>query len=133
MSGFDYFKMAFERFGDFKGRSRRSEYWYFALFNAIISYALMFLGSLISSNVGMGLYGLYVLAAIVPGVAVAVRRMHDVGKTGWLLLIGLIPIVGAILLLIWFVTEGEHSSNKWGPNPKYGSDDVSDHLVDETV
>lgn len=134
MNGFDYYKLAFQKYADFSGRSRRSEYWYFTLFNALIGYGLLFIGGAINETLGFGLYAIYLLAAIVPGIAVAIRRMHDTGRSGWWVLIGLIPLVGAILLIVWFATDGVRETNKWGSNPKYASDDVTDHLVDsETV
>lgn len=134
MNGIDYYKLAFQRYADFEGRSRRSEYWYFALFNALAAYALLFIGGFINPFVGVGLYGIYILGAIIPSLAVAVRRMHDVGKSGWLLLISLIPLVGAILLLIWFVTDSDPGVNQWGDSPKYSDGHaVEDHLVDDDL
>ena len=134
MNGIDYFKLAFERYADFEGRSRRSEYWYFVLFNTLASYALLFVGGFVSPMGGMVLYVIYVLAAIIPSFAVAIRRMHDVGKSGWLLLIGLIPLVGGILLLVWLATDSDPGDNQWGPSPKYRVlEYVEDHLIDDDV
>lgn len=135
MSGFNYYKLAFQKYADFSGRSRRSEFWYFALFNMLVAMALFFIGSAINEVMGLALYGIYVLAAFIPGLAVAVRRLHDSGRSGWWYLIGLVPLVGFILLIVWFATDGVREQNKWGSNPKYGSGgDVMDHLVDdETV
>ena len=101
---------------DFSGRARRKEYWMFTLFNVIIA----IITSLIDSMLGLGgiLYGLFVIATLLPGLAVCVRRLHDVGKSGWWYLIALIPLIGGIVLLVWFCTEGEWEDNKWGPNPK---------------
>ncbi|MCU0376541.1 MAG: DUF805 domain-containing protein [Chitinophagaceae bacterium] len=113
-------------FGNFRGRARRSEYWYFALFNFIFAIVAMLLDNLIGTTFDIEgvpipygyIYLLYVLAVFIPGLAVAVRRLHDVGKSGWFLLIVLIPLIGAIWLLVLYFTEGQPGENKWGPNPK---------------
>ena len=67
------------------------------------------------------LYVVYGLGVIVPGLAVAVRRLHDTNKSGWMLLIGLIPLVGSILLLVFYFTDGDPGTNRFGPSPKYVS------------
>ncbi|MEZ4910002.1 MAG: DUF805 domain-containing protein [Saprospiraceae bacterium] len=108
------FITVFKRWNDFSGRSRRKEYWMFVLITTIISFGLMVLGE-VSSIFGI-LYFLFALATIIPNIAVGVRRMHDVGKSGWFLLI---PIYNLILAL----TEGERGPNKWGPDPKGGGYD----------
>ena len=113
-------------FGNFRGRARRSEYWYFALFNFIFAIVAMLLDNLIGTTFDIEgvpipygyIYLLYVLAVFIPGLAVAVRRLHDVGKSGWFLLIVLIPLIGAIWLLVLYFTDGQPGENKWGPNPK---------------
>lgn len=136
MNGFDYYKLAFQKYADFSGRSRRSEYWYFVLFNALISWALLFLGGVIGEVVGLALYGIYALAAIIPSLAVLVRRLHDTGRSGWWFLIAFIPLVGGILLIVWLATDGVGEQNRWGSNPKYGygeGGDVTDHLVDDDL
>ncbi len=123
----DYFLQALRKFGDFKGRARRSEYWYFTLFVMIFAIvAIVIDGILWETPI---LYLLVVLASIVPSLAVAVRRLHDTGHSGWYYLIALIPLAG-ILLLVWFVQDSDPGPNKWGPNPKeVGNDDIIDHLV----
>ena len=111
-----------KKYGVFKGRARRKEYWYFVLFNLIFVIAAMILDRLFGtfdSNSGYGvIYGLYVLAVFVPGLAVSVRRLHDLGKSGWWLLIALIPLVGGIWLIVLYATEGQHIDNQYGPDPK---------------
>ena len=107
---------------DFKGRSRRKEYWMFVLFNFIITLVLALLDNMFDlvpfgSNVGL-LCGIYAFLMLIPGLAVTVRRLHDIGKSGWWILVALIPIVGPILLLIWYCTPGEISDNFYGPDPK---------------
>ena len=117
----DWYLKVLKQYADFNGRARRSEYWYFFLFNILISFAIGFISGLI----GLPFLGaLYSLAVLIPGIAVAVRRMHDIGKSGWILLAGLIPIIGSIYILILFVTDGDAGDNKYGPNPKESSVEV---------
>jgi uncharacterized membrane protein YhaH (DUF805 family) len=110
------------QYADFSGRARRSEYWMFTLFNVIFAIVAMILDNVLGTaiqGIGYGLiYILYVLVLFIPGLAVAARRLHDVGKSGWMFLIVLIPIVGAIWLLVLFCKDGQPGDNKWGQNPK---------------
>ena len=104
-----------KKYADFKGRARRKEYWMFVLFNVIISIVISAVGALIE----MPLLGnLYSLAVLLPGLAVGVRRLHDINKSGWYILIALIPLIGAIWLLILLAKEGDVGENQYGPNPK---------------
>ncbi|MFN8305197.1 MAG: DUF805 domain-containing protein [Ferruginibacter sp.] len=103
MNPFNYYVNVLKNYANFEGRARRSEYWYFTLFHFIIAMVL--------SYASMILYAVYVLGVLVPGIAVAVRRMHDVGKSGWYCLI---PIYNLILAL----TPGVSGSNEYGPDPK---------------
>ena len=103
------FKLFFLRYADFGGRSRRGEYWWASL-------AIGILGTVISAIVP-DLSWIWSLAVMVPGVALCVRRLHDIGKSGWYYLFVLIPLVGPILLLIWFCKDSARD-NIWGPNPK---------------
>ncbi|WEM43550.1 DUF805 domain-containing protein [Photobacterium sp. DA100] len=106
----------------FKGRARRQEYWYFFLFNIIISIALSMLDSALGNpgaGEGAGIIGtIYSLAVLVPSIAVGVRRLHDIGRTGWWMLIGLIPLIGLLVLLYFFVQDSQAAANEYGPNPK---------------
>lgn len=88
----------------FEGRANRSEYWYWVLFTSIIGW-IPFIGYIAS------------LVFMLPSLAVAVRRLHDIGKSGWWYLFVLIPIVGWILLIVWFCTASQEGENKYGPNP----------------
>jgi uncharacterized membrane protein YhaH (DUF805 family) len=110
------------KYAVFSGRARRREYWFFALFNFIISLVLValdFLFGTIDPQAGAGLLsGLYALAVLIPSLAVSVRRLHDTGRSGWWLLIALVPLIGAIVLLVFFVTDSEAGANQYGPNPK---------------
>ncbi len=111
-----------KKYAVFSGRARRKEYWFFVLFNLIISLVLTFIDSAfgtLNEETGYGLLsGVYSLAVLIPSLAVAVRRLHDTGRTGWWLLIGLIPLIGLIVLLIFFVQDSKPGDNEYGPNPK---------------
>jgi uncharacterized membrane protein YhaH (DUF805 family) len=85
----------------------------------------------ISPEVPYGpIYILYGLALFIPGLAVAVRRLHDIGKSGWMILVALIPLIGGIWLLILLVKEGDSGSNEYGPDPKNPDVAVEDHIVE---
>ena len=110
-----------KKYAVFSGRARRKEFWMFALFNAIFSVVAAILDYVLgfAGEEGLGLISaLYSLALFIPGLAVQVRRLHDVGKSGWWIFISLIPIIGAIWLLILSVTDSEPGENRYGPNPK---------------
>jgi uncharacterized membrane protein YhaH (DUF805 family) len=111
-----------KQYADFSGRARRTEYWMFVLFNIIFAIVAVILDNVLGTaiqGIGYGLiYGLYVLGMLIPGIAVVVRRLHDVGKSGWMFLIVFIPLVGAIWLLVLLFSDSEQDNNKWGQNPK---------------
>ncbi|MDO4175847.1 MAG: DUF805 domain-containing protein [Bacillota bacterium] len=119
MDFFGAVKTVFSKYAVFNGRARRSEYWWFALFNFIVTAILSFIWGIIfgtdSTNI---LTTIYSLAVFLPGLAVSVRRMHDIGKSGAWILIGFIPIVGTILMIIWCAQDSQPGSNMYGPNPK---------------
>ena len=122
----NWYLKVLNQYSDFNSRARRKEYWMFALVNFIISTlivgvdnALGFSFNYIGNVSGTGVFNLlYNLLILIPSLAVAVRRLHDIGKSGWMLLIGLIPLVGAIWLLIFLLRDSEAGENKYGPNPK---------------
>ena len=118
----NWYLKCLKQYADFSGRARRKEFWMFTLFNAIFGFVFGFIDGLLGwtdPEIGLGvLSGIYSLAVLVPGVAVTVRRLHDVGMSGWKLLYALIPIVGPIILLVSYCTAGDSGSNKWGPDPK---------------
>lgn len=118
----DWYLKVLKQYADFNGRARRKEYWMFALFNLIITVGLGVVAGIIRTPI---LGTLYTLAVLVPGLAVSVRRLHDIGKSGWTLLFGLIPIVGAILLIVWAASEGTSGNNPYGPDPKEGEPGVT--------
>ena len=117
-----YKKVVLENYSNFNGRARRSEYWYFALVNIIVLIVAAVLDNLLGINFDPLPYGYiyfaYALAVFVPGLAVSVRRLHDVNKSGWFYLIVLIPLIGAIWLLVLFFTEGDKAANQYGEDPK---------------
>ena len=115
----NWYLKCLQQYGYLNGRARRSEYWYFSLFNFIIAFAIGFLltpilGPTISIRIGY----IYGFAVFIPSVAVGVRRLHDIGKSGWFILLSLIPLVGPIVLLIFYCMDSEPGENQWGPNPK---------------
>ncbi|KUG08039.1 DUF805 domain-containing protein [Solirubrum puertoriconensis] len=117
-----YFLHALKNYATFSGRARRKEYWMFTLFNIIFAIAAMVLDNVLGlafDGIGYGMiYGLYSLGMLIPGLAVAVRRMHDVNKSGWFLLIGFVPLIGAIWLLVLMCSEGTRGDNQYGTDPK---------------
>jgi uncharacterized membrane protein YhaH (DUF805 family) len=143
----DWYLMVWKRYADFSGRSRRKEYWMFALYNFLIVFALALVAAIgmafifhVNGNewsdwngssivIAVMLFtplGLYFLALIIPGIAVAVRRFHDSGKSGWLLLLiivlGIIPFIGLIASIIRIVImclDSDPGVNQYGPSPKY--------------
>ncbi|MDN3669069.1 DUF805 domain-containing protein [Echinicola jeungdonensis] len=117
-----YYLKGLHQYADFKGRARRKEYWMFTLFNILISIAAVLLDNLIGWTIGAFTYGpiflTYLLAIFLPSLGVTVRRLHDIGKSAWLVLIAFIPFIGAIWLLILMVADGDPYPNKYGNNPK---------------
>lgn len=116
----NWYLKVLKQYADFSGRARRKEYWMFVLFNLIIAIALGIIDGMMGTmEAGFGLLGvIYSIAVFIPGLAVSVRRLHDVGKSGWMLLVALIPIIGGIWLLVLVASDGQHGENKYGPSPK---------------
>jgi uncharacterized membrane protein YhaH (DUF805 family) len=130
MNGFDYYMSALKKYADFSGRSRRSEYWYFALFNFLFAIGAVLIDGLIGMPI---LYFIYILGTLIPGLAVLVRRLHDTNRSGWWFLIALVPLVGGIVLLVFLATDSDPNENQYGLNPKDPTaidDDISRHLVE---
>jgi uncharacterized membrane protein YhaH (DUF805 family) len=113
-----------KKYVDFSGRARRKEYWMFYLFNMIFAIAAVILYTILgiaSEDLAFGvrvLYGLFAFATLLPTLSATVRRLHDVGKSGWWVLISLIPLIGTIWLLVLIVTDSQPGDNQYGPNPK---------------
>jgi len=106
----------------FSGRARRKEYWYFVLFNILISIGLSFIDAAtgtVNAETGYGLLSsIYSLAVLIPSLAVLMRRLHDTDRSGWWILIGLIPVIGWIVLLVFLVQDSHPGQNQYGDNPK---------------
>jgi uncharacterized membrane protein YhaH (DUF805 family) len=126
----EWYLKVMRQYADFSGRARRKEYWMFILFNVIFAIIAMVLDNVLGLNFEEGsggpIYIIYALIALIPGLAVAVRRLHDVGKSGWMFFIVLIPIIGSIWLLVLMCSEGESSSNAYGSNPKDASAELNE-------
>lgn len=118
-----WYLLAIRNYAVFSGRSRRKEYWYFTLFNLLITMALAVADTLtgtFSAATGMGLLGgIYTLGVVLPSIAVLIRRLHDTDRSGWWIWIGLIPLVGTIVLLVFLVSDGTPETNRFGPSPKH--------------
>jgi uncharacterized membrane protein YhaH (DUF805 family) len=112
----EWYLKVLKNYAGFSGRARRKEYWMFFLFNVIASGVLWVLDALVGTAPFLG--GLYFLAVVIPGIAVTVRRLHDTGRSGWWLLIVLVPVIGSIALLVFMAQEGHAGANLYGPNPK---------------
>ena len=109
------------KYADFSGRSRRTEYWVFTLINLAFAFGLGFVDGLagLAGEGGYGpLGGLYALAVLIPSFAVGVRRLHDINRSGWWLLIMIVPLIGAIVLIVFLASDSQPGSNQYGPNPK---------------
>ena len=123
----EWYLRVWQRYAEFTGRSRRMEYWMFTLINSLIIFILC------AGVVGFGvmkqpvigatsslILGAYTIAALIPCLSVTVRRLHDIDKSGWWILISLVPIVGGITLLVFTVLDGTRRVNQFGPDPKPG-------------
>lgn len=127
--------MPLRRYAEFTGRSRRKEYWMFALMQWLVAAAvgllviLLYLTTTTETQMMMVLTpvlilaGLFSLFCLVPGIAVTIRRLHDTDRSGWNLLWGLVPLVGGFILLYFYVSDGDSGSNRFGPDPKGGDMD----------
>ena len=116
-----WFLKCLRQYADFKGRARRKEYWMFLLFDAIFAIVAGGIDYVAGTSSHGVFYGLFILGTFIPSTAVAVRRLHDIGKSGWMYLVVLIPLIGAIWLLILFVRDSQEGENQYGPNPKTGN------------
>lgn len=109
----DYWKLAVvSRYAKFDGRANRAEYWWFALANAIVQIVLFALSR--AATIFLVLYLAYALALLIPSIAVGIRRLHDTNRSGWWLLISLVPCVGLIVLILVFATQGDTRPNRYG-------------------
>ncbi len=108
-------KTVLTKYVDFNGRARRSEYWYFVLFNLLVNFVV----GIVVNLTGLTFLSYIVsLALLLPGLGVCVRRLHDIGK-GWAwILLALIPLVGGIILIVFYCQDSQPGDNQYGPNPK---------------
>ncbi|MEM0950998.1 MAG: DUF805 domain-containing protein [Cyanobacteria bacterium P01_H01_bin.74] len=112
----------YRRYADFSGRSNRKEYWSFTIFGAMIAFSVSILNLLTGSGDGISffsiLYALFVIGSLIPNLAVTVRRLHDSNKSGWWFLVALIPLLGAIALLVLTLLPGTDGENQYGEQPE---------------
>lgn len=133
----NYYLDVFRKYAVFEGRARRSEYWYFTLMNFIIALVFFLIVLIITGStestelfiIGYSIFVLYALVCFVPSLALIVRRLHDVGKSGWFIFIGLIPIIGSIWLLVLYCTEGDSGPNEYGEDPKGGYNEADESEI----
>ncbi|MGH9535257.1 MAG: DUF805 domain-containing protein [Terriglobales bacterium] len=125
-----WYLQAIRQYATFNGRARRKEYWFFELFCCLITLGMLLVGFAMSAGYPpavargvrggtMALYILFDLAMLLPGLAVSVRRLHDTGRNGLWLLISMVPLVGGIVLLVFFLLDSDPGTNSFGPNPKF--------------
>jgi uncharacterized membrane protein YhaH (DUF805 family) len=104
----------FSNYVNFSGRAIRSEYWYWVLFVILAEIVTSIIDYVIGAKITTGLFG---LATFLPSLAVAIRRLHDIDRTGWWIFLVLIPLIGAIVLIVWYCTKGTEGPNRFGPDP----------------
>ena len=117
MSFVDAIRSGFTQYVGFAGRARRSEFWYFYLFTILLSIVASIVQRAMTNSTNGIVTTIIGLAIVLPYLAVAVRRLHDTSRSGWWLLIGLIPVVGTIILIVFWVQDS-HGDNQYGPSPK---------------
>lgn len=118
LSLWGYFVRCFTtHYFNFQGRARRAEYWGFGLFMALIAIALGILAATVIGDFGYVFVGLFVLATIIPSISLSVRRIHDIGLSGWFVLVNFVPYVGSIVMLVFSLLPSQARVNKWGPIP----------------
>ena len=112
----DWFVKCLKNYATFTGRARRKEYWYFVLVQFIILIVAQIIDAILGTE--FVFYAIVALALFIPSFAAAVRRLHDTGRSGWWSLIALIPLIGAILLIIWLASDTKQENNQWGQPAK---------------
>lgn len=124
----------FNNYVEFSGRACRSEFWYWALFVFVASFCLGILDiAVFPSDEWSPLSTVFSLAVFLPGLAVGARRLHDINRSGWWLLLWLVPLIGWVILIVWAIFEGTPGENRFGPNPLEGNDSSSDNGVSADV
>jgi uncharacterized membrane protein YhaH (DUF805 family) len=121
MTPIDWATRPLKKYADFSGRAPRAEYWWFYLLVLVVYFVAMIIDSMMGSNFGGSGYGIMTavagLALLIPSIAAGARRLHDTDRSGWWLLIAFIPLIGAIVLLVFFVTQGTQGPNRYGEDP----------------
>lgn len=107
----EWYLAVLKQYAVFTGRARRKEFWMFVLINLIIAIVLGWISEVVSS--------VYGLAVLLPAIGVAIRRLHDTGRTAWWLLLNFIPVIGTIILIVFYAQDSERGTNEYGPNPKH--------------
>ncbi len=126
-----WYILALRNYFNFSGRSRRKEFWMFTLFNYLIMFLIVIMDNMLTERTpmeypyesspfsGFSVYiAVYALLMVIPTISLQIRRLHDTGRSGWNLFLSIIPLVGPIMLLVYFCTEGDEGNNEYGPDPK---------------
>ncbi len=116
----DAIKSGFSNYVNFSGRAIRSEYWFWTLFVIVGLVIAALIDYTIFGTPEALFYGVFGLAVFLPGLAVTIRRLHDVDRTGWWIFLNLVPLIGSIVLIVWFCTAGTPGPNRFGPEQKVG-------------
>lgn len=109
----DWFKKGLSNYTNFSGRARRKEFWFFTLAQFIIAIIAMILDSILFDSIGL-FYALVTLGLFIPSLAVAIRRLHDTGRSGWWFLVSFLPLIGGIVLIVFLAGDTKYESNQWG-------------------
>ena len=116
----NWYVSVLKKYVEFSGRASRTEFWMFALINFVIGIVLGIIDGVIGTKTAYGLGalgGLYNLAVLLPSLAVAARRLHDTGRSGWWLLLLFVPVIGWVILLVFYILESQAGENEYGPYP----------------
>lgn len=133
----NWFITSLKKYADFTGRSRRKEYWFFVLFQILFGILAIILDVVLGTTIGFLPYGyiyiLYIVGLFIPSLSVTVRRLHDIGRSGWWFLLAFVPLVGQIIILVFMFLDSEPGANKWGPNPKTESGAIDAEALDSNL
>lgn len=126
----EWYLKVLKNYTGFTGRARRKEYWMFLVINMAISLVLQIVLGMISPELMLIVVGLYTLGIILPSIAVVIRRLHDINKSGWWMFISMVPLIGGIWFLVLMAKEGDSGPNEYGADPKgAGAGAASDDAV----
>lgn len=113
-------KLAFKRWNDFDGRSSRPEFWFFVLFCFLVNLVIVALSTVLGQGIGDMLSTIFFIVALLPNIAIGIRRMHDIDKSGWWILLPLIPLIGLIAFVYFAAQPGTKGTNRFGKEPRIG-------------